>query len=498
MTKPCPTRSAESLGSRVRRGLVWSTLSSMVLRLGSLALGIVLARLLAPEDFGIYAIALTVQSILLTVADLGMSADLVRAEDPARRAPTVATLSLVSGICLALMMSATAGPAAALMGVPDAADVIMVLSLTLVVSGAGVVPYAHLQREFEQRKLFGCSVVDFVVGTTATVGLIGLGMGPMALALGRVAAQLAATSLQFVLSRLRPHFSFDRAVARSALAYGLPLAAANLLSWALLNIDNVVIARIAGVTSLGFYVLAFNISNWPMSAIGQSVRAVSLAGFSHAARESDDGDRSLETALSLTWTIAMAAGVLLAALAHPLIVLLYGERWAAAAAVLVALGAFGALRVVLDLLATYLMAQGAARPVLYVQILWFVTLIPATAAGVHWLGIPGAGWAHLAVAVCVILPAYAVALRRVGTSPRVLLRAGWPPLVAAVPTWWIAHTVATSVGSPVLALILGGAMGCLTYAAVSYPRIRKLLPARGRESAATPARIDQPALEAAT
>ena len=498
MTKPCPTRSAESLASRVRRGLVWSTLSSMVLRLGSLALGIVLARLLAPEDFGIYAIALTVQSILMTVADLGMSADLVRAEDPARRAPTVATLSLVSGICLALMMSATAGPAAALMGVPDAADVIMVLSLTLVVSGAGVVPYAHLQREFEQRKLFGCSVVDFVVGTTATVGLIGLGMGPMALALGRVAAQLAATSLQFVLSRLRPHFSFDRAVARSALAYGLPLAAANLLSWALLNIDNVVIARIAGVTSLGFYVLAFNISNWPISAIGQSVRAVSLAGFSHAARESDDGDRSLETALSLTWTVAMAAGVLLAALAHPLIVLLYGERWAAAAAVLVALGAFGALRVVLDLLATYLMAQGAARPVLYVQILWFVTLIPATAAGVHWLGIKGAGWAHLAV-VGVRDPARlrgrAESRRHLAARPPpcgvATAGRGGPDLVDR-PYRRDLDRVAGARSAP------RRSMGCLTYAAVSYPRIRKLLPARGRASAATPARIDQPALEAAT
>ena len=288
----------------------------------------------------------------------------------------------------------------------------------------------------------------------------------------------------------------DRAVARSALAYGLPLAAANLLSWALLNIDNVVIAKAAGVTSLGFYVLAFNISNWPISAIGQAVRSVSLAGFSHAARESEGEDTSLETALSLTWTAAMAVGVLLAALAHPLIVLLYGQRWAAAAAVLVALGAFGALRVVLDLLATYLMARGAARPVLYVQILWFVTLIPATAVGVHWLGIKGAGWAHLAVSACVILPAYAVALSRTGTSPRVLLRAGWPPLVAAVPTWWIAHTVATAIGSPVLALLLGGSMGCLTYAAVSYPRIRKLLPPRGARAAA-PARIDQPALEGA-
>ena len=56
----------------------------------------------------------------------------------------------------------------------------------------------------------------------------------MALAIGRVVAQSVATALQFVFTRLRPHFGFDRAVAKSALAFGLPLASANLLSWALL------------------------------------------------------------------------------------------------------------------------------------------------------------------------------------------------------------------------------------------------------------------------
>ena len=70
----------DGLGGAVRRGLVWSSINSALLRLGSLLLGIVLARLLAPDEFGIYAIALTVQSVLITLADLGMSVDLVRSD----------------------------------------------------------------------------------------------------------------------------------------------------------------------------------------------------------------------------------------------------------------------------------------------------------------------------------------------------------------------------------------------------------------------------------
>lgn len=457
---------------------MWSTLNSLALRLGSLAVGMVLARLLAPEAFGVYAIALTVQSVLVTLVDLGLSADLVRSDDPARRAPTVATLSLVNGVVLALVMSAAARPVAVLMGAPDAAGVVAVLSWTLVLNSAGVVPYALLQRGFQQRRLFGSSVADFTVGTTVTIALILLGMGPMALAIGRLAAQAAATTAQFLLARVRPRFGFDRSIARSALGLGVPLAGANLLSWALLNIDNVVIAHVAGTTALGLYVLAFNVSSWPMSAIGQAVRSVSLAGFS---RTSGDGtERSFATAMSLTWAAAVPAGTMLAALAHPLVLLLYGARWSASATVLAALGLFGALRVALDLIATYLIARGAARPVLYVQVLWFAALIPAVVVGAHAKGIAGAGWAHVAVAAALILPAYAVALARVGLPVRALARSMWLPTVAAVPAWAAAHAVASAVPAPLLALLLGGMAGASAYLAICGRWALRLLPATVR------------------
>ena len=69
---------AEHLGGRVRRGLAWGFVNSITMRLATLTLGIILARLLTPEAFGAFAVALTVQTILINFADLGMSADLIR------------------------------------------------------------------------------------------------------------------------------------------------------------------------------------------------------------------------------------------------------------------------------------------------------------------------------------------------------------------------------------------------------------------------------------
>jgi lipopolysaccharide exporter len=92
-----------SLISRATRGAAWSAVSTIVLRMGSVVVGIILARVLAPEQFGVYAVALTVQGILITLADLGLSVDIVRSDDPEKIAPTVATLSLASGAIVAAM-----------------------------------------------------------------------------------------------------------------------------------------------------------------------------------------------------------------------------------------------------------------------------------------------------------------------------------------------------------------------------------------------------------
>ncbi len=455
-----------SLGRRVRTGLAWSTANQLVLRLATLVLGMVLARLLVPADFGVFAIGLLVQSILANLTDLGLSADLVRRDDPTSREPTVATLSTATGIVLALIMTASAVPVARAMHEPQASGVIMVLSWTLVLSGAGVVPYAHLLRTFQQPKLFMSTAGDFVTYTTVTIGLVLLGMGPMALAVGRVCAQTVSTSLQFIFARMRPRFGFDRAIAKKSLAFGLPIAAANVLSWALLNVDNVVIAHVLGAIPLGFYVLAFNISSWPMSTIGQAVRSVSLAGFSQTAK--DEQDASLTHAMSLTWLIALPLGVLLAALARPLIVLLYGGRWSTSAGALGALGIFGALIVVFDLCASYLTARGAARSVLIVQIVWFLGLIPPMILATEWLGIRGAAWSHVVIGALVILPAYLVAVRAMGARIADIVRALWLPTLAAGPMWLAGHAVASAIGTPILALLAGGTAGTLTYLAICH------------------------------
>jgi PST family polysaccharide transporter len=458
-----------SLVSRAARGAVWSGVSTVVLRLGGLVVGIVLARLLAPEQFGVYAVALTVQGILITVADLGLSADLIRSDEPDRIAPTVATLGLTAGTVTMLATAASSTGLATLLDSPQAAPAIAVLSITLLLAGGTVVPYAMLQRRFQQRELFYVGVADFVVSTTVTLVLIALGFGVMGLAIGRVAAQIVASTMQFLLARVKPRFSIDRTVVKGVLAFGLPIAAANLLSWALLNVDNIVLARVAGATALGYYVLAFNISSWPMNALSQVVRSIALPFFSR----SGGGSRAFSTVTAVAWAGALPAGTVLAALSFPLIDVLYGARWLPGAPVLAALGLYGSLRVAFDISAGYLYSQGKSRPVLWIQIIWLIALVGAMIAATTAFGIAGAGWAHVLVAALVILPAYLIALKLSGVRIGELARMAWLPTVATIPAVAAAIGATILISDPLLALLAGGGAALVVYAALVWPWLRK-------------------------
>jgi O-antigen/teichoic acid export membrane protein len=453
-----------STAQRVGRGLGWSTTSNLVLRTGNFTMSLIMARLIAPDQFGVFAVALTTWSILGTLAEFGLGTDLVRARDFRGRAPTVATVGLITSGLLALSMAITAGPIAAVFNSPESAPVIRVMAISLLIFGFSIVPAAYLQREIRQGTLFAVNACGLVASATTMAVLAFLGYGPMALALGQVVSQLVVVVGLYLTARVPISYAFDREIAKESALFCLPLATANLLSWLLLSIDNLVVSRMLGPTQLGLYVLAFNISSWPMNAIGQSIRVVALPAFSHV-DSVDQRSRALVTANGPLWAVSLMMGTVLAILAVPIVVLLYGERWAAAAVALVGLGVFGALRVAFDLIVTFLIAAGSTRAVLAVQIWWLVTMVPIMWLLVGWFGLAGASWAHVAVGFIFVLPAYLYCLKRAGVDPFSLIRAWIIPTVCIIPTAIICSVIAWTTYPPLLQLAVGGLAVLILYAA---------------------------------
>ena len=173
----------------------------------------------------------------------------------------------------------SAGPIGAAFESPGSEPVIRVMALGMIAFGFTIVPAAMLQRAFKQGTIFAVNGCALIVSTSVLIVLALLGHGPMALAIGQVCGQVATAIGFYVATRLRLRLGFDRRIALESAAFCLPLALANLLSWLLISLDNLVVARVLSPVELGFYVLAFNVSSWPMSAVGQAIRVVALPAF---------------------------------------------------------------------------------------------------------------------------------------------------------------------------------------------------------------------------
>lgn len=471
------------LRKKIGRGFAWSAAGVGVMRLGSLVVGIVLANLLSPQAFGTYAVGLMVQSILMNFAELGLAADLVRHGDIKRRGPTITTVALAASGLLTILIWVSARPLAEAMDAPEATWVIRLLALTLPLAAITAVPFARMQRSFQQSRLFAVEVTNFSVSTVLTIALAVVGFGPLSLAIGKLVGQAVASVLQFLVTGTRLRVGWIPDVAASGLRFGFPLACAGLLSWTLLNVDTVMVTALAGTTALGIYVLAFNISSWPSSVIGTAVKAVAFPAFAERGRAA--GARDVEGLLrgtELVWALSLPVSLGLAVLAHPVVSILYPDKWARSAVVLTALALFGAFRVVFDLWAAYLTACGASGWLVTNQVLWIALLTPAMYVGIGWDGLRGAGWSHVIVAVLAMIPVHLVALGRHRVPPLRLLGALLPPAAAAVPGAALAVVTIRAVPGALLQLLLGGTVLMLVYGACIWPWLRHRLPSRAAET----------------
>ncbi len=363
MTQP-DADAGEPLFGRASRALGWSFVNTAVGRLGTLAIGIALARLLGPKEFGTFAVALVALVAVLSVNELGVSLAIVRwPGDPREIAPTVTTIS-VAASCLIYLGCYLGAPAfAAAMGAPGATDVVRLLTLNVVLDGITAVPAALLQRGFRQDRKMIVDQVNTWGGTLLSVGLAIAGMGAMSLAIGRLTGAAAACVLFVRYSPVPVRFGFDPAQARKLLRFGLPLAGSSVIVFAVANLDKLVVGNVLGATALGFYVLAFNLSSWPVAMFSQPMRSVAPAAF---ARLQDDPPAMRRTFLS---TIGLLAGatlpvcLLLSGAAQPLVRFVYGASWAPASAVLFWLALLGGFRILFELVYDYFVVLGRSRVV---------------------------------------------------------------------------------------------------------------------------------------
>jgi PST family polysaccharide transporter len=464
-----------TLAAKASRALGWNFVNTALSRLGTLGISIMLARLLGPHVFGAYAVALVALYAMQTFNELGMSLAIVRWEaDPRDIIPTITTVSVAVSIVTYAGCFWIAPAYASAMGAPSATDVVRVLALAILVDGFCNTPVGLLQRRFQQGKATIATQVGNWTGTGLTVVLALYHYGAMSLAIGQVAGSLVVAIFLIAFAPESLRFGFDPAKARALLRFGLPLSGSALITFAVTSADQIIVGHMLGPTSLAFFVLAFNLSNWPYNMFLGPVRNVAPAVFSRLQHDQSAMRSAFLSAARILTAVSLPICLLIGGSATALVGFVYGARWLPAAQPLIWLAVAGGARILLQLAYDYLVVVGWTRLLLIIQLVWLLALIPCLIGATRAGGIYGAGLAEAGVALLVVLPCYLAALRKAGIGLMALGKSLLLPLTAAAAAGLAAVGADMLVPSNLVALAVSGIITIALIGLIVY-RMRSTL-----------------------
>lgn len=315
-------------GISALRAVSWSA-ADVILRQGvQFGVAIALARLLTPADFGTVSLLYLFAGIAGTFATGGLTTALIQAREVSRAdESTVFWFNLAVGVLMGLAFWLCGPLIARFYGAPVLEPLSTVMAVTVVITAAGGIQQALLTKHLNFRPLMMSSVLAVLTSGAVSIWLAWRGEGVWALAAQSLVSAATATLVLWIANPWRPQWVFSLASARRLFGFGGYLMAASLLDVVYSRLYTVLIGKLYGARELGFYARAETTAQLPSSMLGLIVGRVAFPLFS---RMGDDPERvrdGLKRALQATMFVNTPVMLGLAAIAEPLIQVMFGDVW---------------------------------------------------------------------------------------------------------------------------------------------------------------------------
>ena len=322
-----PSRSPRS---SLYEGAFWLLLGSGGQKLLGWASGIALARLLAPRQFGVFALAALVYEAAALFEGVGAVQYVVAAENPEPNLEAAHRLNLAAALALAVVLAALAPAAAAFFHQERLAALVPVLALSLPLGAMGAVQGALAERELRLAELARRRLAVNLAAVLLMVGLAAAGLGVWALILPVPLRSAAGAWLNRRLHPWRPRRPGWNG-ARDVIRYGRHIVGERLASYLSDQMDNAAVGRVLGPHALGIYDFAYQAAMMPLKWGADLASRLAFPALAFRARsrsgDSPVGERDFLEAVG--W-MAFVAGPLVAGMvviAGDWVRVLYGVRW---------------------------------------------------------------------------------------------------------------------------------------------------------------------------
>ena len=473
----------DSLKRQAVSGIVLLGLRKVALRLITLIGGVLLARMLAPEDFGVYAIVSFIVSFLTTFSGVGFGASLIQKKETPTESDlrTIFTLQQAIVFLLVLGVLIAAPYLVAFYRLSEGSVwLIRAMSLSLILSSLKVIPSVMMQRRLEFNRFVIPEIVETIVFSGLAVGLAWRGLGVWSFVWAALARGVSGVLVVYALAPWRIGLEVNRRAASELLRFGIPY---EMTAWVGLIMNSVIpifVGAVYGAVAVGYISWARTMAAYP----AELIYMVSTVIFPTYARLQDRPDvlrRAIEKSI-LFLSAVILPSIAIAMGAWPQIVhFVFTDKWLPAVPAFYLFCFNTILAGIGTVLSQALYASGRASTMLKLMLLWMVLMWGFSVPLVLWLGPIGAAVADMLVALLTfLLPVYLVS-RYIGTI-KVLANFA-PPFTAALGaggvTWLLAYKLGDTLIGLMLAL-LGGlgvylVVGVLLMGRVLFRELKSLL-----------------------
>jgi len=344
---------------KTAQAIWWSVGQQLAINVVSFGGYIVLARLLAPKDFGIFAFASVFIVLLQTFTDQGMPDAIVnRATLEKRHLNSAFWFNMAVSLILAGLLWLAAPLAASLLHEPALGGILRWLVWMLPISALGGIHQALLRHRMEYRTISIQGGVANAISTAVAVMLAWNGFGVLCLIGQQLANATCLTLTSWIATRWVPSLDCGRAELKELGSFSVHITTAALLDFVNRRADDFLIGLFLGTTALGYYNLAYRLLLTFTRMISSPFNSVAFSTFSRLQNEPEERRRMFGRLVQLAAALAFPSFLGLAAVSPDLIRVVFGARWLPSVPVLQILCFIGVLHSVVFLHGTLIRAAG--------------------------------------------------------------------------------------------------------------------------------------------
>ncbi|MFT5214589.1 MAG: teichuronic acid exporter [Patiriisocius sp.] len=372
-----------SLKQKTISGLLWSFIDNFS-KLGlTFVIGIILARLLDPREFGLIGMITIFIALSQSLVDSGFTQALIRKKDCTQADySTVFYFNLFIGIILYTVLFFSAGAISRFFDEPQLLLIVQVVGLSIIVNAFTIVQRARLTKAINFKLQTKISIIASLSSGVIGIMMAYSGYGVWSLVFKTLLGFTITSFLLWIWNKWKPSFEFSRNSFKEMFSFGYKLLISGLIDTAYQNIYLLVIGKYFSAAELGFYTRADQFSNLPSKNITSVIQRVSYPVLAEIQHDIPRLKTAYQKIIKSTMLITFVSMIILAAVAKPLVLTLVGEKWLPSVIYLQLLSFGGMLYPLHAVNLNMLNVQGRSDLFLRLEIIKKILAIPVIVVGV--------------------------------------------------------------------------------------------------------------------